>query len=143
MREQRRKTAPIPMPEARPFWEGCKRHQLLLPYCPRCQDYFWYPRPFCPRCFTWHVEWRPSCGRGTLYTYAIQYRPLNPEWADDVPYVTAVVELEEGVRLFTLLVECEPDPQKLRIGMPVEVVFEELNEEVTIPRFRPVKEEGP
>jgi len=87
------------------------------------------------------VEWRQASGRGTLYTYAIQYRALNPEWAEDVPYVTAVVELEEGVRLFTLLVDCEPQPDKIRIGMPVEVVFEDLSEEVTIPRFRPVREE--
>ena len=73
--------------------------------------------------------------------FAIQYQPLNnPEWIEDVPYVTAVVELEEGVRMFTLLVECEPDPEKIRCGMPVEMVFDPVSEEVTIPRFRPLKE---
>lgn len=140
MTQERKKTPPFPSPDSQPYWEGARRGQLMIPYCPACQSHFFYPRPFCPRCFSWQIEWRPSSGRGTVYTFAIQYQPLNPEWADDVPYVTAVVELEEGIRLFTLLVDCEPKPEALRCGMPVEVTFEPLTEEITIPRFRPVKE---
>ncbi|KKL78696.1 hypothetical protein LCGC14_2022260 [marine sediment metagenome] len=140
MTTERRKTVPVPSPDSLPFWEGARRGELLIPFCPACQEYFFYPRPFCPRCFRWEVDWRPSSGRGVLYTFAIQYQPLNPEWIEDIPYVTAVVELEEGVRLFTLLVECEPDPEKIHCGMPVEVVFDPVSEEVTIPRFRPLKE---
>jgi len=133
------KSVPFPSPESRPFFDAAHRGELLIPYCPACQDYFFYPRPFCPRCFRWEIEWRPSSGRGTLYTFAIQYQPLNPEWVEDVPYVTAVVELDEGVRLFTLLVDCDPDPEKLRCGMPVEVVFDRLSDDVTVPRFRPAE----
>ena len=140
MTSERRKTVPIPSPDSLPFWEGCRRGELLIPFCPSCRAHFFYPRLFCPRCFGQEVEWRRSSGRGVLYTFAIQYRPLNPEWVDDIPYVTAIVELEEGVRLFTLLVECEPDPEKVRCGMPVEVVFDPVSEEITIPRFRPLKE---
>ncbi len=131
------KPAPVPMPEAQRFWEGCRRHQLWIPYCNRCQDFFFYPRPFCPRCFDWSVDWRQVSGRGQIYAFAVHFRATNPLWADDVPYVTAIVQLEEGVRLFTHLVEVEPDPQQIHSGMPVEVVFEDLSEEVSLPKFRP------
>lgn len=140
MTEERKKTPPYPSPESRPYWEAAKRGELMIPYCPSCRQFFFYPRPFCPCCFSWDVEWRRSTGRGTLYTFAIQYQPLNPEWAEDVPYVTALVDLEEGVRVFTLLVECDPNPEKIYCGMPVEATFERLTDEITIPRFRPVKE---
>lgn len=111
----------------------------MIPFCPSCNAPFFYPRPFCPRCFTWDVEWRRSTGKGVLYTFAIQYQPLNPEWVEDLPYVTAVVELEEGVRVFTQLVECEVDPEKISCGMPVEVVFDAVSDEISIPRFRPTE----
>ncbi len=136
------KPVPVPSPETRPFWEGCKRHELWLPYCPRCQHFFWYPRDFCPRCFAWEVEWRRASGRGKVYTFAVHFRAFHPAWEKEVPFVTAIVELEEGVRLYTQLVEVEPDPRKLRCDMPVEVVFEDITEEISLPKFRPVGQEG-
>ncbi|MDT7944265.1 MAG: OB-fold domain-containing protein [Dehalococcoidia bacterium] len=136
------KPLPVPSPETRPFWEGCKRHELWLPYCPRCQRFFWYPRDFCPRCFSWEVEWRRASGRGKVYTFAIHYRAFHPAWEREVPFVTAIVELEEGVRLYTQLVGVEPDPKHIRCDMPVEVVFEDVSEEISLPKFRPVAQEG-
>lgn len=136
------KPLPIPSPEVKPFWEGCKKHELWLPYCKGCQAFFFYPRDFCPRCFRWDVEWRRASGRGKLYTYAIQHRPAGPAWASDVPYITAIVELEEGPRLFTNLVGIDPDPQQIRCDMPVEVVFEDVSEEITLPKFRPLQKEA-
>lgn len=136
------KPVPPPMPEALPFWEGCRRHELWLPYCTACEAFFFYPRPFCPRCFTWQVDWRRASGRGVVHAFAIHYRATNPLWADDVPYVTAVVELEEGVRLFSHLLDVEPDPSRIYAGMPVEVVFEEASDDMTLPKFRPVVRSG-
>lgn len=133
------KPVPSPMPEARPFWEGCRRHELWLPYCDRCQRFFFYPRPFCPHCFTWKVDWRRVSGRGVIHAFAVHYRATNPLWVEDVPYVTAIVELDEGPRLFTHLVDVKPDPARIHSGMPVEVVFEDVNEEITLPKFRPVE----
>ena len=141
MSAERQKTIPNPSPESLPYWEGARRGELMIPFCADCDAHFFYPRPFCPRCFKWEIEWRRSSGRGVLYTFAIHYQPLNPEWVADVPYVTAVVDLDEGVRLFTQLVECEVDPEKIRCGMPVEVVFDQVSEEISIPRFRPMEEE--
>lgn len=126
---------PRPTPDTRRYWEGCKRHELWLPYCPRCEQSFFYPRAFCPRCFSWDIEWRQASGRGRLYTYAIQYRPQGPGFRP--PYVTAIVELEEGPRMLTNLVGIEPEPDKIRCDMPLEVVFEDMSDEIALPMFRP------
>jgi len=132
-----RKPLPQPSPETQPYWDGCRRHELWLPYCPPCRRFFFYPRPFCPHCFAWDIEWRQASGRGKLYSYAIQYRPQGPGFENEVPYITAIVELEEGPRLMTNLVGVEPDPAAIRCDMPVEVVFEDVNEKVSLPKFRP------
>lgn len=133
------KPLPIPSPETEPFWQACKNHELMIPYCNNCQSYYWYPRFFCPLCFSRDVGWRKASGRGRLYTYAIQHRPAGPGFANDVPYITAIVQLDEGPRLFTNLVEVAPDPKQIQCDMPVEVVFDDVTEEITIPKFRPVR----
>ena len=77
-----------------------------------------------------------------VYTFAIHYRAFHPAWEPEVPYVTAIVELEEGVRLYTALVDVEPEPGKVRCDMPVEVVFEDVNERISLPKFRPLPEDA-
>jgi hypothetical protein len=126
---------PQPSPETERFWEGCRRHQLWLPYCLRCEAFYFYPRAFCPRCFGWEVEWRQASGRGTLYTYAIQYRAQVPGL--QAPYVTAIVQLDEGPRMMSNLVGVEPDPEQIRCDMPLEVTFEDLSDEISLPLWRP------
>ena len=119
------KPIPAPSPETVRYWEGCRAHELWLPFCRSCGSFFFYPRRFCPQCFGWDVEWRQASGRGRVYSYAIQYRAFHPGWAQETPYVTALV----GV---------EPDPNAIRCDMPVEVVFEDISEEISLPKFRPV-----
>ena len=132
-----RKPLPSPSPETQPFWAACKRHELWLPFCRSCQQFHFYPRQFCPHCGSRDIEWRRASGRGRVYTFAIQYRAWHPGWSDDVPYVTALVQLDEGPRLFTNIVGVDPDPRKIRCDMPVEVVFEDVSEEISLPKFRP------
>jgi len=127
--------APYPSPETQPFWDGCKRHELMLPYCGSCQKHFFYPRQFCPDCFSWDIEWRKASGRGRLHTFAIQFRAQMPGFK--IPYVTAVVELDEGPRMMTNLVGVEPLPENIKCDIPVEVVWEDLNDEITLPLFKP------
>ena len=91
----------------------------MLPYCAACAEFFFYPRQFCPRCFSWEIEWRRCSGKGTLYTFAIQMRPQMPGFTP--PYVTAIVQLDEGPRMMTNLVGVEPMPENIRCDMPVEV----------------------
>jgi uncharacterized OB-fold protein len=127
---------PVPTPETKPFWDAARRHQLVLPFCRPCGAFFFYPRAACPRCLSPDLDWRPVSGRGTLHTFTIVQRgqkgfPLS------TPYVLAVVELAEGPRMMTNLVDVEPDPAKLRIGMPVEVTFADATPEVGLPHFRP------
>ena len=138
MPENYTKPLPNPSPEAQRYWEGTKKHELWLPYCRPCAAAYWYPRDFCPRCGSRDVEWRRASGRGTVYTFAIQYRAWHPGWNDDVPYVTALIDLEEGPRIYSNIIGVEADPKNLRCEMPVEVVFEDVSDEITLPKFRPV-----
>jgi uncharacterized OB-fold protein len=123
--------APLsPAPEARPFWEAANRHELLLPFCVTCQQFFFYPRPLCPRCGTRDLDWRRCSGQGRVYTYCVQYQTA-------VPFVTVIVELVEGPRLMSILVDVAPDPTAVRCDMPVEVAFVDRPDGQSLPVFRP------
>lgn len=128
---------PTPQPESDFYWEKLKAHELWLMRCNDCQSTYFYPRAICPECFSRNTGWVQSSGRGTVYTFAIAHRGPTPAFRDAVPYVPALVELEGGVRLPTNLVEVEPDPSRISIGMAVEVVFDDVTESVTLPKFRP------
>jgi hypothetical protein len=140
MTTEMQRPVPYPSPETQPFWDACKRHELTLPYCTTCEAFFFYPRQFCPTCFSWDIEWRKCSGKGTLHTFAIQFRAQMPGMK--APYVTAVVQLDEGPRLMTNLVGVEPtlleQPGNIHCDVPVEVVWEDVNDEITLPMFKPV-----
>lgn len=137
--EKYAKPLPTPSPETQHFWDACKCHELWLPFCRPCQESYWYPRDFCPTCSSRDVEWRQSSGRGVVYTFAIHYRAFHPGWSNEIPYATALIDLEEGVRIFSNLIGIDPEPRAIRCGMPVEVVFEDVTPEVTLPKWRPAQ----
>ena len=126
---------PTPDFETAPFWDAAKTGQFLVRHCLACGEHHFYPRPFCPKCWSDRVEWVEASGRAVLYTYSIVVSNDLPPFNERVPYVAAVVDLEEGPRVMTNVVDCELDA--LRVGMPVEVTFRELDDEITIPVFRP------
>ncbi len=128
------KPLPLMTRETREFWQGCKRHELLIQRCKDCRTYRHYPRILCPNCGSWNVEWAKVSGKGKVYSYIVAHRPFHPAFADDVPYAAVIVELEEGVRMVSNVVDCRPED--IYIGMPVEVVFDDVTKEVTLPRFR-------
>ena len=130
-------TPPVPQPESDFYWEKCKAHELWLRHCKACDRSYFYPRDICPHCFSRDTDWVQSSGRGTLYTFAIVHRAPAPSFRDMVPFVVAVVELEGGAKMPTNLVEVEPDPANISVGMPVEVVFHDLDEKISLPKFRP------
>ena len=134
-----RPPVPAPQPETDYYWERARAHELWLMRCEDCQDWYFYPRTICPNCFSRNTRWERSSGQGRLYAFSIAYRPPTPGFQDHVPYVAALVELEGGVRLPTNLVDVEPDPAHIHIGMAVEVVFEEVVAGITLPKFRPVR----
>ena len=130
---------PLPRPLSpelsRPFWEAARRHELVMPRCKTCDHLFFYPRSECPHCFATNLEWVKVSGRGRLHSYTIVQQPANPAFRDDVPYVYAVVQLEEGPRIVSNIVQCNPDT--LRVDMPLETVFDDVTPEWTLVKFRP------
>lgn len=138
MAEAPRKPLPVPTPETAPFWQGLTRNELRIQRCKDCGKAYFYPRPFCPVCFSENVEWFTASGRAKLHTYEIVHR-APPAFRDMAPYVIAVVELDEGPRMMTNMVDVEPDPAKLPIDMPVEIVYDRVSDEVTLPKFRPAQ----
>lgn len=118
----------------RPFWEACRRHEFLLQRSSETGRYHW-PAVCDPEAGRAGMEWVPASGRGVVHTFTIIHQAFRPELADRVPYNVVVVELEEGPLFHSNLVGCANE--EIRIGMPVEVVFDDVSEEVTLPRFRP------
>ena len=121
--------------EAREFYERCARGELAVQRCSACGTLRHYPRPHCTRCLSSGYTWQGCSGRGTLYTFTVIRQNLNPRFRERLPYVVAVVELDEGVRMVTGLAGI--DAAHVDVGMPVEVVFETEPDGRTVPRFRP------
>lgn len=122
-------------PFSKAFWEGCRRHELVLQKCGTCGKFRYYPRPFCPECRSPEFEWTRCSGRGTVYSFTVVHRPLTRWFKDKMPLVCAIVELEEGTRMMSDVVGVDPDA--VTVGMPVRVEFEDVTDEITLPMFRP------
>ena len=132
---QMEKPLPMATEESAPYWEGTRLGELRAQRCSDCKYLRWPPSAVCPRCLSRQTEWIALSGRGRVYSWIVVHKSQHPAfWGD--PYNVAIVELDEGPRLHTNLVEV--DPAKIAIGMPVEVVFEKQNDEITLPRFRPI-----
>jgi hypothetical protein len=131
-----RKPLPRIDEESRGWWEALARHELHVQECGGCGTRRLPPRAVCPTCLSSAVRWVRSAGRGTVYSFTVTHQNQAPGFRETLPYVLAVVELAEGPRLMTNVVECAPDA--VRIGMAVEVVFDDVTPEVTLPTFRPV-----
>lgn len=129
------KPLPVPTSESRPFWEAVRRHEFRLQRCHACRKYWFPPSNICPECLSEEWDWAPASGRGTVFSYIIMHRPYHPGFKNDLPYNVAVIELEEGPHLISNVVGCSNED--LYVGMPVEVVFDDVTEEVTLHKFRP------
>ena len=130
---------PTPEGDTVAFWDAAREGRLLIRHCLDCDVYSYYPRPFCPKCWSEEVEWYEASGRATLYTWSVIYANDQPPFRDRVPYVAAVVDLEEGPRMMTNVVDCPFE--ELRIGMPLRVTFQPTSDEFTIPVFVRAEEE--
>jgi len=119
----------------RPFWDAAREGRFLIARCGGCGRAHHYPRPFCPYCWSHDVSWEEASGRATLYTYSTVFVNDLPPFSERLPYIAAVVELEEGPRVMTNLIDCTPDA--LQVGMVLEVAYRELTPEITVPVFRP------
>jgi len=128
---------PLPRPTAAslPFWAAAKRHELQIQRCGSCGAYIFYPREVCPECLSSDLQWIKVSGKGTVYSYTIARAPTHPAFAEEVPYVIAIVELAEGPHLTTNITGCKPD--EVRVGMPVVATFDDVTPEMTLVKFCP------
>jgi uncharacterized OB-fold protein len=130
---------PVPTPETKHYWEGTKHGELRLQRCEACRHVYFPPRPFCPACASRKVSVVRAAGTGRLFSYVIHHRPA-PGFTP--PYAIAVVELDEGPRLMTNIIECPQTPEALQLDMRLEVTFSRQSEEITLPLFRPAQRRG-
>lgn len=130
------KPLPTPDSDSEAYWAAAKAGKLLLPKCGDCGKYHHYPRALCPSCHSDRIEQVEASGLGRIYSYTVQRRPAGKEFADDVPYVLVLVDLEEGPRMLAGLLDVEPEA--VAIGQEVEVTFAAAGEEFALPFFKVV-----
>jgi enoyl-CoA hydratase/carnithine racemase/uncharacterized OB-fold protein len=138
MKEQYLKPIPEVQPWSEPFWKASKLHRLTIQKCSGCGKLIFYPRKSCPECWSSDLGWQEASGRGKIYTFTVVRDMVEAKFAADLPYVLAMVELDESIRMMSRIVEC--DPATVEIGMEVEVVFEDITEQHALPLFRPADE---
>ncbi len=135
MSEKSVKSYPERTPETAEYWDACARHELLIQRCLACGMHQFYPRLFCAACSASTLEWARASGRGTIKSFTIVRRAVSAAYAADVPYVVALIVLEEGPTMMSNVVGC--DVGEVRIGQPVQVVFDDWSKDVSIPKFKP------
>jgi uncharacterized OB-fold protein len=127
---------PVPVPDAvtAPFWEGTKQGELRVQRCRACNTKFFYPRERCPNCLSDKLEWTKVSGKGRIYSFIVVRQPGNPAFNDDVPYIYALIQLDEGPRM-NGNVKGTP-VENVEIDMPVEVYFEKMSDDIYLPQWK-------
>ena len=130
-----KKPLPLITSVDKPFWEAAKRHELLAYRCLNCGAYYSVVIE-CVKCSAPHMEWVKVSGKGKVYTYTVYHQLYNPVWKEEIPYNAAWVQMDEGPLILTNIAGIKNED--LRVGLPVEVIYDDVTEEVTLPKFKPV-----
>lgn len=133
-----RKPVPTLRGEERTYFAAAAGGRLVFQRCGECGAAIFYPRTVCPNCLSGELRFEDSTGRGVVYSFTVVYRAGAPGFEDEVPYTVAIVELDEGFRVMANIVACPPE--RVRVGLPVEVVFERRPDDLVVPQFRPREE---
>jgi uncharacterized OB-fold protein len=134
------KPLPRPTEDSAPYWEAARQGELRMQRCSDCGHIRFPPSLLCARCLSDRCEWTRLSGRGRVFSWIVVHQSQHPAFNADAPYNVVIVELEEGPRLHSTLVDCSTE--RIAIDMPVEVVFDRINDEITLPKFRPLRERG-
>ncbi len=130
-----------PLPQVEPytqaFWDGTRDGKLLVQVCNACDAKIFFPRKQCPDCWSEDLGWVEASGKAEIYAFSVTYEGVEAAFREDLPIVLAWVDLPEGIRMQTNIVDC--DPESVAIGQQVEVVFKQATDEITLPYFRPVE----
>ncbi len=130
---------PLPQPDdaSRPYWEAAKRRELVVQRCGACRRLRFPPQPMCDACRSLAVEWAPMSGRGTIFSFVVAHPPVLPAFQERAPFAIVLVELDEDPRLRIVGNLLQVPPAAARIGLPVEVAFEDVSDAITLPQWRP------
>jgi uncharacterized OB-fold protein len=131
------KPVPIPDEASQPFFDGAREHRLMIQQCTTCGAVMWPVKSRCDNCLRPTVTWIQASGKGILYSFVLMHQVYHPGFADEVPYNIVQVDLEEGLRITSNVVGCSND--SLQIGMSLEVTFDDITDEVSLPRFKPAR----
>ncbi|NMB01712.1 MAG: Zn-ribbon domain-containing OB-fold protein [Firmicutes bacterium] len=129
------KPLPVVQPWSKAFWEGTQKGKFLIQHCQDCNSNIFYPRKFCPECWSGNLDWIETSGKGTIFTFSTAMSMVEPRFMDELPYTLAYIDLDEGIRIMSRIVDC--DPADIQIGMEVEVTFAK-RDDFMLPYFRPV-----
>ena len=132
------KSKPIPRPDelTQPFWDAAKEHRLVIQRCRKCGYYNHPPKPLCDKCASEDLAFGPISGKGKIYSYTLMRQRNIPGFEADIPYLNIIVELDEQPMLFMIANLRGGDPNQVKIGQQVEVVFEEVTDTITLPQFK-------
>jgi uncharacterized OB-fold protein len=134
------KPLPLLNEETRPYWDYCRKHELRMQKCSQC-GYIRFPiSVICPKCHSMEAEWTKLSGKGKIYSFTIYRVPYHPAFKDDIPYVLAIIQLDEGPRMESNIIGCKVE--QVRMEMPVVVAFDDVTPEVSLPKFRPADTEA-
>ena len=131
-------TKPLPTiePETEEFWKAAKRHELFLQRCNACEEVIHFPRVMCYRCLSEDLGWIKSTGLGSVYSFTIIHQVAHLGFESEVPYVYAIIDLDDGARMISNVVNIEPSA--VEVGMRVQVTFDDVTSEISIPKFEPI-----
>lgn len=133
------KPLPVITDQTRPFWSAAKSGRLVLQKCQRCATFNFHPKPWCIECGSRELVWTDAKPFGTVYSHTVSYTVAmnSPAWEVDLPLVMCLIDLDDGARMYGQVTDCAP--ADIRIGMRVEVHFEDISPEAAIPKFRPTR----
>ena len=132
------KPLPVINEDNAPYWEYCRNHELRMQKCTDCGHIRFPASIVCPKCNSMEAEWTQLSGRGKVYSYVIYHMAYHPSYKDDIPYTVAIIQLNEGPRMESNITDCKGED--IQIDMPVELYFDDVTDDVTLPKFKPAAE---
>lgn len=136
--EPNQRPIPVMQPWTKAFWKATKQGKLMIQHCHDCNSKIFFPKKVCPDCWSENLGWAEATGKAKVYTFTVMQDMVEPKFMGDLPYVLAMVDLEDGIRMTTRIVNCRPE--NVSIDMDVDVVFEDISSECSLPVFQPSDE---
>lgn len=129
-----KKPLPVIDEDTAPYWKYCKRHELRMQKCTECNHIRFPAGILCPACHCMNAEWVKLSGQGTIFSYVVFRKAYHPAYQDEIPYVVAIIQLDEGPRMESNIIDT--DVNEIKIGMPVKLFFEDVTDEISLPKFK-------